>query len=766
VARRSSTSGNLPAETTSFIGRRHELAEARRKLGVARLVTLVGPGGVGKTRLAIRAASDFARGVQDGAWLVQLAELRDGALIGNAVLAALDLRDQGAAGPQALLRSYLRDKQLLLVLDNCEHLLPAAAELTSDLLRAAPGVRVIATSREPLSLDGEHVLPVPPLPLPSATDTETLDRVRQNETIQLFVERAAAASGSFELTQGNRDAVVELCRRLDGLPLGIELAAVRTRVLSAEQIRDRLGERFELLTGGSRAALPRHQTLRTTIEWSYDLLTCDERRLLSRLCVFAGRFALDDVAAVCGWDGLPPADVLDLLSSLLDKSLVMKQDVAGTACYRLHETMREYAKLKLREAGDEVSVERRCMDYYRTRCQQFALEGRHRLVEWLPWVELRIDTIRGVLRRTLDKAEFPAGTEIAISLMRYWITRATTEGVRWLDELIAAGAAQSGTHPGAYFVRGFLAVLQGDPAAAVPALERCVSAARETGPPENLSRSLSMASIGAGMAGDRESARRLLKEARLIADDLGDLGATLMLHQARALGGLLDGELAVVEEAAAEGARLSRETGDVYSLEMMLMNQALAAVMSGDLRECEQRSTEGLRIADQLDDRIAHCYLLAAVACCAAGWGEHRRAAQLIGATDSARTEAGARIHFGLAPALDKATRTATAALGPANYTADFTNGQQLTRQMASRLALRETAPATADAVRNPGHSGALSRRGTQVAQLVAEGLTNREIGARLFISERTVESHVGTVLNTLGFISRAQIAGWVASGN
>ena len=402
------------------------------------------------------------------------------------------------------------------------------------------------------------------------------------------------------------------------------------------------------------------------------------------------------------------------------------------------------------------------MDYYRTRCQQFAVEGRHQLLEWLPWVELRIDTIRGVLRRTLDKDEVPTGTEIAIHLMRYWITRATTEGVRWLDELIAAGA-QNGTHPGAYFVRGFLAVLQGDPAAAVPALERCVQATREKGPPENLSRSLSMASIGARMAGDRESSRRLLSEARLIADDLGDLGATLMLHQAQALNGLLDGELAVVEEAAAEGARLSREAGDVYSLEMMLMNQALAALMSGDLRECEQRSAEGLRIADQLDDRVAHCYLLGAVACCAAGWGEHRRAAKLIGATDSARTEAGARIHFGLAPALDKASRSAAAVLGSASFAADFASGQQLTRQITSRLALRAATPA--DAVRNPGHPGALSRRGTQVAQLVAEGLTNREIGARLFISERTVESHVGTVLNTLGFTSRAQIAGWVASG-
>jgi predicted ATPase/DNA-binding CsgD family transcriptional regulator len=765
VARRTSTSGNLPAETTSFIGRRHELSETRRKVTVARLVTLVGPGGVGKTRLAIRAASDLERGVQDGAWLVQLAELRDPALVGNAVLAALDLRDQSAAEPVTLLRSYLADKQMLLILDNCEHLLEAAARLVSDLLRAAPGVRVIATSREPLSIDGEHVLPVPPLQLPSPGAEEPLDRLRQNETVQLFVERAAAASGGFELTTANQDAVVELCRRLDGLPLGIELAAVRTRALSAEQVRDRLGERFDLLTGGSRAALPRHQTLRTTIEWSYDLLTPTERTLLTRLCVFAGRFTLEDVTAVCGWDDLPAVVVLDHLSSLLDKSLVIKEDVAGAACYRLHETMREYARLKLRETGDEAVVERRCTDYYLTRCQQFAVEGRHRLLEWLPWVELRIDTLRGVLRRTLNQDDVPTGIGMATYLMRYWITRATTEGVRWLDELLAANA-QRRTHSSAYFVRGFLAVLQSDPAAAVPTLEACVREAREEGPPAGLSRSLSMASIAAGMAGDRESSRRLLDEARLIADGLGDLGATLLLHQARALNGLLDGDLAVVGPAAAEGARLSREVGDVYSLEMMLMNQALAAVMSGDLRECELRSTEGLRLADQLDDRIAQCYLLGALACCAAGRGEHRRAAQLLGATDSVRAEAGASIHIGLAPALDEANESARTALGPASFASDYATGQRLTRQMASRLALREPAPVAAPAAMERGRPDVLSRRGAEVAQLIAEGLTNREIGARLFISERTVESHVRTVLNTLGFTSRAQIAGWVASSN
>jgi DNA-binding NarL/FixJ family response regulator len=204
----------------------------------------------------------------------------------------------------------------------------------------------------------------------------------------------------------------------------------------------------------------------------------------------------------------------------------------------------------------------------------------------------------------------------------------------------------------------------------------------------------------------------------------------------------------------------------VYSLEMMLMNQALAAVMSGDLRACELRSTEGLRIADQLDDRIAQCYLLGALACCAAGRDEHRRAAQLLGATDNVRADAGASIHIGLAPALDQATRSATAALGPASFASDFTAGQHLTRQMASRLALREPTPAAARVAADRGSSGALSRRGAEVAQLIAEGLTNKEIGARLFISERTVESHVRTVLNTLGFTSRAQIAGWVASGD
>ena len=441
MARPSRRVGNLPAETTSFIGRRRALAEVKQTLSAARLVSLVGPGGVGKTRLAVRAAADMARGFPGGAWLVELADLRDPALVSGAVMAALSLRDQAAAEPLSLLLAELRDKRLLLVLDNCEHLLEAAARLVADVLRAAPGVRVLATSREPLGAPGEHVLPVTPLELPSAD--AALAQLRQNEAVALFAERAAAASGVFELTAAHRVAVAELCRRLDGLPLAIELAAVRTRALTAEQILERLSDRFGLLTGGSRAALPRHQTLRTTLEWSHDLLAESERTLLRQLCVFAGRFTLDDVESVCSSADAP---ALDVLSSLVDKSLVVAEVAKSVACYRLHETVREFARLMLRAAGEEEAVERRCVDYFVARSQRASVGARYRLLEWLDWAELAIDNVRASLRRCVTEADVTRGLVLASAMGWYWITRATTEGVRWLDELFAAGDGVPAEH--------------------------------------------------------------------------------------------------------------------------------------------------------------------------------------------------------------------------------------------------------------------------------------------------------------------------------
>ena len=755
--------GNLPAEATSFIGRRRELAELRKKLTTARLVSLVGPGGVGKTRLAIRIGTDLRRGFRDGTWLVELAEVRDPALIDGATLAALDLRDQAATDPRALLLSYLRDKELLLVVDNCEHLVGAAALLVTDVLKAAPGVRVIATSREPLSVPAEHVVPIPPLELPRAQADESLDQLRQNESVQLFAERASAASGRFELTESNRKAVVDLCRRLDGLPLAIELAAVRTRVLSVEQILDRLADRFSLLTGGSRAALPRHQTLRTTVEWSHDLLGLDERTLLRRLCVFAGRFTLEDVEAVCTSDDVPAARVLDVLSSLVDKSLVMKQDTPGSACYRLHETMREFADLELREAGEEEVVELRCAEYYVSRCRRSAEWARYRLVEWLEWIDLEIDNIRSVLRRCLIRVDIARGMDLATSLPLYWATRATTEGVRWLDELLAIGCADPEPQARARYLRGFLAVLLIDPGAATPALGQAAAADREAGRLRPLAASLSMASIAANMAGDRASARLLLGEAQEVTAGLDDVPATLAMLQARSLNGFFEGDLAAASAASSEGARLSRQAGELYTLKVWLMNLGTVALIAGELAASKPLFAEALRIAHQIDDRVQLSYLLDALGCHAAGSGQARLAAQLLGAADTVRSGAGNGVMPFLAPQVAQAKASAIAALGASRFEADLKAGGRLSRDAAVRLALGEPGHVAAAASDSAG-AGLLAKRETEVARLVADGLSNKEIGTRLFISEHTVDSHVRSILNKLGCNSRAQIAAWMAS--
>jgi predicted ATPase/DNA-binding CsgD family transcriptional regulator len=757
MARPARRPGNLPAEATSFIGRRRELADVKKRLTQARLITLVGPGGVGKTRLAVRAATDLGRAFPDGAWLVELADVRDDALVGTTVMAALDLRDQAAAEPVALLLSYLGDKRLLLVVDNCEHLLTAAGRLLIRMLKAAPGVRVIATSREPLSVPGEYVVPVPPLDLPPIDAAVPLAQLRKNEAVMLFTWRAAARSGSFELTEANQVAVVDLCHRLDGLPLAIELAAVRTRVLTPQQIRHRLTDRFGLLTGGGEAALSRHQTLRTTIDWSHDLLRPGEQTLLRRLFVFAGRFTLHDVESVCGFDGLAAGHVLDMLSSLVDKSLVLKEDVKDIACYRLHETMREYAAMKAHQAGEADIVDGRCADYYWDASRQTLPQARYRLVEWLDWMNLEIDNVRSVLHRCISNQDSQRGIELATFVGWYWMTRATSEGIRWLDALLDSGTGV----PLTYFLRGMLSILQSDPKAARLVLQQAAATAAEAGQISLHSQSLSMASIVEQMAGDRPAAKRLLEAAHAIATDRDDYLATIAVLQAQAFGGLLEGELDTVRRAASEGVRRSRQVGDLYGLEMMLVNLGCATLLGRQLNESKPLLAEALQIARQIDDRVAQYISLDLLGCHAAGTGQPRLAAQLLGAAESVQAGVGATVQPYLVPLLANAKESTRSALGASAFQAELQTGQRLSRDAAIGLALDE--PAAAAASTEPTMSP-LGKREAQVAQLVAEGLSNKQIGARLLISEHTVDSHIRAILNKLGFNSRAQIAAWMAS--
>ena len=755
--------GNLPADVTSFVGRLRELAEIRKKLTTARVVSLVGPGGVGKTRLAIRAAADLGRGFADGAWLVELADLHDASLVTNAVVAALDLRDQAATKPLQILVSHLHDKQLLLVVDNCEHLLGAAAELVAGILRTSPNVRVITTSREPLQVSGEYVVPVPPLQLPDANGP--LAQLRQNEAVTLFAERAAAASGTFELTDLNQAAVVQLCRRLDGLPLAIELAAVRTRTLTVEQIIDRLNDRFALLTGGGRAALPRHQTLQATIDWSYDLLTAREQILLRRLYIFAGRFTLEDAESVCSSDEPLAAHMLDMLSSLMDKSLVMREDFRQLVRYRLHETMREYANLKLREANEGHLVEERCLEYYRIQCLASAGQARYHLLEWLAWADLEIDNIRAVLQRCIARGDLLRGLDIAASLGYFWITRGTTESVRWLDQLLKSDEASPQTRVRAYYFRGWLSLMQADPASARPWMARAVTTARDASLLSELAQSLSLAATAENSFGDPAAARRLLDEAQAVTLQLDDYPATIEVLQARAIHAVFVGATEEAKDLSSEGVRLSQEAGDLYLLESFLRHLVSVAILAGDLDTAKAETVAALRLAREIDNRVAQYYGLSALGWHAANSRQPRLAAQLLGAAQMLGIGAGANIIGPFAPFLQQAKEAAISVLGTSKFEAEFNGGRALSRDSALRLALGETAEVAVDRADGIA-TGPLAKREVDVARLIAEGLSNKQIAARLFISEPTVATHIRNIMNKLGYNSRAQIAGWVASAS
>ncbi len=763
MARARHRTGNLPADVTTFIGRRHEMAEIRKKLTTARLVSLVGPGGVGKTRLGLRIATDLARGFSDGSWLVELAEVRDAALVTNSVLAALDLRDQAGANPREILVAYLQDRELLLLLDNCEHLLDAAAELATEILRTADGVRVVTTSREPLQVSGEHVVPVPPLELPRGDGEEPLGQLRQNEAVMLFTERAAAASGAFELSTSNRASVVSICRRLDGLPLAIELAAVRTRALSPEQILDRLSDRFALLTGGGRSALPRHQTLGMAIDWSYDLLTEAEQSLLRRLCVFAGRFTLEDVEAVCTSQDGRAIDALATLSSLVDKSLVTKKDFGGVASFRLHETMREYASARLRDANEDELLRDRCVEHYRTTCLQLAEQARYHLVEWLRWAELEIDNIRAILYECVARGDFARGLDIATSMRYYWITHGTTESIRWFDQLLASGEGSPTTLVRAYYVRGWLSLLKGDAVTAERWIVQAIDTARETGQRALLSESLSLGATIANLAGDSEAARRHLDEAEAMTPDLDDFPTTIELVLSRAIHAIFQGDLETAKAASLQGLHLSREAGDQYQVESMLLNLGQVAMLSGDTNAGKSWSVEALQVARHIDNRLAQYWGLATLGWHAANDGRPRVAAQLLGAAETLAMQTGADMMGPAVPLLAQAKESTLAALGASAYDREFNAGKQLSRETALRLALGETDGIGTEPA-DGFVAGPLAKREVEVARLVAEGLSNKQIGARLFISDRTVATHVSNIMNKLGLNSRAQIAVWMTS--
>ncbi len=569
--------GSLPAELNPFVGRREELAELGRLLEDARLITVTGVGGVGKTRFALHAANDVQERYCDGAWLAELSALADPGLLEHAVVEALGLTDQTSKPPRSVLVEHLAERRLLLVLDGFEHLVDATAGLVRELLRRAPGLTVLAAGRLPLCVDGEQTFPLPPMPGPDA--------------VRLFTDRAAAGQPGFRLTDANRDTVHELCRRLDGLPLALELAAGRLRALSVEQLLDRLDDRFRLLTGSTRGTLPRHQTLRTAIGWSHELCTPEQRLLWARLSVFAGQFDLEAAEYVCGGPELPgdstlsALSVLDVLTDLITQSVVVREDTASGVRYRMLDTVREYGADWLAAMGDAERVCRRHRDWYlglATWCE----------LEWFSprqaEVAARVDSELPNLRRAMEYSlEHPQdvhlGQYLAGTLWFYWAgCGRLSEGRHWLDHALEAESRHEPHRLKALWVLGYVAVLQGDAIGALAALQECREGAELSANPVAAAYAVHRSGCLALVSDDMRRAEELLRDALSRYEEIGELNSNVLMAQVElamvvAFRGDLPQAVAICEEVAT----VCEDHGERWALAYALYVLAYAAHTHG-----------------------------------------------------------------------------------------------------------------------------------------------------------------------------------------
>ena len=777
-------SHNLPLQLTSFVGREQALAALGHVLARTRLLTLTGPPGVGKTRLALRLAGEALDAYADGVWLVELAPLADPAFVPQVVAEVLGVQEQAGHTLLGTLIETLRPQQLLLILDNCEHLVGACAEFAECLLRACPQLEIVATSREVLGIAGELIWPVPPLTVPAsqpAPATE-LAAARQGEAVRLFVDRACAASPTFMLTEHNVRAVVRVCRRLDGIALALELAAARVRVLSVEQLAARLDaavgesgpartdERFRLLTAGSRTALPRLQTLRAAVDWSYALLPETERILLRRLAVFAGGWTLEAAEAVCAGEGIVAEEVLELLVQLVNKSLVVADAPVGQQRYRLLETLREYAWEKLRQAGEEAAMRHRHLMWLRALAEAALPHFRGpEDAAWLDRFEQEVDNVRAALAWSQhEPAEVESGLRLAGSLRQFWYRRGRIgEGRGWLEAALAAGGGSMSAQAQALGAAGLLALAQNDEERAEALGNQSLTLYRQLGDRHGIGLAIVLLGRIAHSRGDHEHARALTEESLALFQEAGD-----RLWTAAALSGLglLAQDRGDYVQAAAfydDTLALYRELADRYGIAWTLHYLGLVAHASGDRARSTSLLRESLKLRRAIDDTEGMAGCLEVLAAVARGDGELVHAARLLATADALREVNGTPVPPTELPMREASLAAAREGLGEEGFAAAWAAGRALPMDEAVAEALGEREPApgpTSPSVRLVAATpaGPLSQREQEVAALIARGHTNRQIAEQLVISEWTVDTHVRHILTKLEFRSRAQVAGWM----
>ncbi|MFF3439091.1 ATP-binding protein [Streptosporangium sp. NPDC002721] len=763
---------DLPPEVTSFVGRRHEMAEVKRLLSAAHVVTLTGPGGVGKTRLALRVAADVQRAFPDGVWLVELAGLENPELLAGSVNEALAIRDVSHRPPVEVLIDHLRDKRALLILDNCEHLLRACAVLAGTLVRAAPSLRILATSRQTLGISGEQTLVVPTLPLPPPPGPgrpgPSAEPPAQSEAVRLFVERATAVLPDFTLTAANRSAVERICRRLDGIPLAIELAAVRLRALSPEELLARLDDRFRLLTGGSPATLPRQQTLRALIDWSYALCTEKEQLLWERASVFTDGLDLAAAEAVCSGDGIDREEVVDLVIGLVGKSILIREDPppASTATrYRLLETIRQYGREKLVASGQEGALRRLHRDHYRRlAAEAYAARFGPLQVSWLGRLKLDHANLRTALEYCFgEPGEATAGLGMAADLLYHWITsHYLREGRHWLDLSLLCGTGSDEVRGRALWSDSWLAIIQADIVSAAAMLEEAGKLGRSPGHGPVLAYVALYSGMIAMFRGDSDLAIGLYEEAaarhRDDDDPAGQALALVRLCLAHSFRDDWSGSIAAGEECIA----LCDAHGEGWHRAYAMMALGLGVWRQGDTSRAAELEKESLRFNRSLDDLLGVGVNLEVLAWIAAANGDHRRAARLLGVLEAVWQAIGAPLSgFGhLTRYHDECEERSREALGRQGFDAMVRQGSRMRCEEAVAFALEEEAPRDEPSGEAEAPSP-LTRRETEIAKLVARGLSNKEIAASLTIAQRTAEGHVEHIMTKLGFHSRAQIAVW-----
>ena len=806
---------NLPAQVSNFIGREAELAAVRDLVGGRRLVTLTGAGGAGKTRLGLQAAAGLADGAGDGVWFADLAPLGDPDLVAVTVADVLGVRQEPGRPVLDTLVEAVGGRSLLVLLDNCEHVIGACAKLADALLRGCPGLALLATSREPLGIDGEYVYRVPSLGFPG--DGDDAGVIRASEAVRLLADRAAAQGVALAGDEETAAVAGRICRRLDGIPLAIELAAARLRVMPAAELEARLDERFTLLTGGSRAALPRQQTLRAMVDWSWELLTGPERAVLARLSVFAGGFGLAAAEAVAVSPDVPASEVLKHLGALVDKSLVQFGDT-GSVRYRLLETVRQYAAGQLDAQGPGPVNHTRAAhrDYYLALAEAAAPHlMAHDQAAWLDRLDAELGNLRAAIAFCLTQPDPEPGLRLAASLRVYWRVRGQfTEGADALQTLLHMPAAQGTTLPRAralaaaanlllqtggyaiaedYYqealaiaraagdeylvadllhIRAVILLRQGKPGAGLPLIESGLGLARRLGEPHLTGRLLSVRAYATNAEGDHAGAARDAAEALQVLRQAGNqvqIGAML-----GNLGyyELSTGDVDAARRHLAEAVDISRALKARHSAVYETFNLGLAEYLGGSPGAAEALFAESLDLARRIGMKAHMAYALMGLALAGYGGADPGWSARLHGAADQALADLGHPLEPLEGRLADLDRQRLRAAMGAEAFEAEYGAGRTLDlpraahqarqRIQAGRAVQRAGALMSEPDAAVPGDAvTVLTPRELDVLKLVAQGLSNSDIAQRLVLSEHTVHRHLANILRKLNLSSRAAAAAW-----